>query len=313
MQGKRQSKTQGSCKLRERCIARMKVTRDQLTGSVDAQYCSIHHNHEVSLGHLRIRHETCMKIAAQLQQWVTIERIMGNIRNNTMEGITREYLVTKLDVHNVKNQYNIHVEGVMRHKNDLTSVCLGRTEISSKQPCTSLQASRWATTWWYEHCWEGWFHTWNTNTVSTWHAVYIRAHVLYAWIVHMEQMCTFSNYCIPLLNARAFIFLSRSAYPVFTRDQHLFIIISHRFPYQLMPTSVNTNNCFDIAKIDINTRNFKTIIVSSLSCISCKRCDHHALGRTMNHAKLYKVSYRQFHRPSTQLRRDRRVRCQTHS
>ena len=62
-----------------------------------------------------------MKIAAQLQQGVTIERIMDNIRNNKMEVITREYLVTKQYVHNVKNQYNI--EGVMRHTNDLTSVC----------------------------------------------------------------------------------------------------------------------------------------------------------------------------------------------
>ena len=120
-QGKRQTKTQGTCKLGERCIAHMKVTKDQVTGSVDVHYCSTHHNHEVSLGHLRIPHETRMKIAAQLQQGVTIERIMDNIRDNTMEGITREHLVTKQDVHNVKNQYNI--EGVMRHTNDLTSVC----------------------------------------------------------------------------------------------------------------------------------------------------------------------------------------------
>ena len=62
-----------------------------------------------------------MKIAAQLQQGVTIERIMDNIRDDTMEGIIREHLVTKQDVHDVKNQYNI--EGVMRHVNDLTSVC----------------------------------------------------------------------------------------------------------------------------------------------------------------------------------------------
>ena len=48
-------------------------------------------------------HETQMKIAAQLQQGVTIERIMDNIRENTTEGITREHLVTKQDIHNIKN------------------------------------------------------------------------------------------------------------------------------------------------------------------------------------------------------------------
>ena len=99
--GKRQLKTQGTCKLGERCIAYMKATIDQLTGTVEVQYCSTHHNHEVSLGHIRIPHKTQMKIAAQLQQGVTIER---NIRENTTEGITREHLVTKQDIHNIKNR-----------------------------------------------------------------------------------------------------------------------------------------------------------------------------------------------------------------
>ena len=74
-------------------------------------------------------HETQMKIAAQLQQGVTIERIMDNIRENTTEGITREHLVTKQDIHNIKNRYNI--EGVMRHSNDLTSVCVWVEELKS--------------------------------------------------------------------------------------------------------------------------------------------------------------------------------------
>ena len=43
---------------------------------------------EVSLGgHIRLPHESQMKIAAQLQQGVTIEKIMDNIRENTTEGI----------------------------------------------------------------------------------------------------------------------------------------------------------------------------------------------------------------------------------
>ena len=54
---------------------------------------------------------------------------MDNIRDNTTEGITREHLVTKQDVDNVKNQYNI--EGVMRHQNDLTSVCAWVEELRS--------------------------------------------------------------------------------------------------------------------------------------------------------------------------------------
>ena len=118
--GVRQTKGQGSCKVGERCIAHMKAIKDNYTGEVVVQYCSTHHNHEVNIGQLRMQHDTRMKIAAQLQQGVTIEKIMDNIRGNIEKGITREHLVTKQDIHNIKNRYNI--EGVRRHANDLISV-----------------------------------------------------------------------------------------------------------------------------------------------------------------------------------------------
>ena len=73
------------------------------------------------MGHLRIQEATRLKIAAQLQEGVTMQRIMDNIRDSVTFGITREHLVTKQDMHNIKNQYNI--EGVVRHINDHTSVC----------------------------------------------------------------------------------------------------------------------------------------------------------------------------------------------
>ena len=58
-----------------------------------------------------MQEDTRMNIAAQLQQGITIQRIMDNIRGNTTSGITREHLVTKQDIHNIRNYYNI--EGVM--------------------------------------------------------------------------------------------------------------------------------------------------------------------------------------------------------
>jgi hypothetical protein len=70
-----------------------------------------------------------MKIAAQLQQGVTMGRIMDNIRGNTVGGITREHLVTKQDIHNINNHYNI--EGVIPHSNDLLSVCACVEELKS--------------------------------------------------------------------------------------------------------------------------------------------------------------------------------------
>ena len=70
-----------------------------------------------------------MKIAAQLQQGVTIQRIMDNVRDTISSGITREHLVTKQDIHNIKNQFNI--EGVMRHVNDHMSVCAWIKELET--------------------------------------------------------------------------------------------------------------------------------------------------------------------------------------
>ena len=120
--GVRHTKSQGSSKIGERCIAHIKAIEDLTSAEVAIQYCSTHHNHDVNLGHLRLQHDTRMKIAAQLQQGVSMSRIMDNIRGYTGGGITREHLVTKQDIHNIKNHYNI--EGIIRHFNDLTSVCV---------------------------------------------------------------------------------------------------------------------------------------------------------------------------------------------
>ena len=103
----RHTKGQGSCKLGERCIAHVKAIKDVDTGEVIVHYCSTHHNHEVSMGHLRMPEATRMKIAAQLQQGVTIQRIMDDVRDSISSGITREHLVTKQDIHNIKNQFKL--------------------------------------------------------------------------------------------------------------------------------------------------------------------------------------------------------------
>ena len=81
-----------------------------------------------------------MKIAAQLQQGVSMSRIMDNIRGYTGGGITREHLVTKQDNHNIKNHYNI--EGVIRHFNDLTSVC-----VPGLQPYFAIQTTGRTSAW----------------------------------------------------------------------------------------------------------------------------------------------------------------------
>ena len=100
--GIRHTKSQGTSKIGERCIAHIKAIEDITSGEVSVEYCSTHHNHDINLGHLRIQHDTRMKIVAQLQQGLAMSRIMDNIRGYTGCGITREHLITKQDIHNIK-------------------------------------------------------------------------------------------------------------------------------------------------------------------------------------------------------------------
>ena len=49
-----------------------------------------------------------------------MERILDDIRDSVTNTIRRKHLIRRQNLHNIKAQYNI--DGIMRHKNDLTSV-----------------------------------------------------------------------------------------------------------------------------------------------------------------------------------------------
>ena len=58
-----------------------------------------------------------------------MERILDDIRESVSNGMCRQHLVTRQDLHNIKAQYNI--DGIVRHKNDLTSVRVWVQEMST--------------------------------------------------------------------------------------------------------------------------------------------------------------------------------------
>ena len=119
-QGERQLKIQGTTKIGHQCSAYIKATENLVDKTVQVSYCSTHYNHSSKLAYLKIPERMRLEIAKKLQLGVTIDRILDDIRDNCNEGITREHLVTRLDVRNIKYQNN--VEGIIRHKNDLDSV-----------------------------------------------------------------------------------------------------------------------------------------------------------------------------------------------
>ena len=115
----RQMKSQGTSKVGGQCTAHIKAKRNEDNGHVDVTYCGTH-SHPIRLSHIRIPNHIRMDIAAKLQQGVSMERILDDIRDSVTNKLGRKHLVTRQDLHNVKAQFNI--DGIIRHKNDLTSV-----------------------------------------------------------------------------------------------------------------------------------------------------------------------------------------------
>ena len=65
-EGKRLTKSQGSCKTGKSCIAHMKVMQDIATGQVIVEYCPTHNSHSVELAHLPVPTDIKHKVAAKL-------------------------------------------------------------------------------------------------------------------------------------------------------------------------------------------------------------------------------------------------------
>ena len=59
-------------------------------------------------------------MASKLQQGVTINRILDDIRDSVDQNMKREHLITQQDVTNIQRQYNI--QGIQHHPNDHSSI-----------------------------------------------------------------------------------------------------------------------------------------------------------------------------------------------
>lgn len=127
---KRQHKSQGTSKLGNQCTSHIKAMENTDTGEVKVEYCATH-SHTIKLAHLRIPDKTRMDIAAKLQQGVSMERILDDIRDTVTNQVNREHLIKKKDLRNIKMQYN--VDGITRDKNDLTSVSAWVTEMMGQK------------------------------------------------------------------------------------------------------------------------------------------------------------------------------------
>ena len=129
--GKRQQKSQGSCKSGEFCLSHMKVMVNASSGQVTVEYCSNHTGHSSQIAHIPIPNQIKLEISSKLHAGVTVERIIDDIRNDVDGGLKRKHLATKLDINNIKRKINL--ENVEKDKNDSVSVRAWVKQLEKKE------------------------------------------------------------------------------------------------------------------------------------------------------------------------------------
>ena len=130
--GQRLLKSQGTSKIDSFCTAHIKVKQSVSEEQIDVTFCSLHHNHKLEIAHLPLPSDVKLSIASKIQQGVTIERILDDIRDSVSEQtIGREHLTNKRDILNVKNELNF--QNIQKHQEDHVSVFLWINEIKKKQ------------------------------------------------------------------------------------------------------------------------------------------------------------------------------------
>lgn len=128
--GKRQLKLQSSSKTETTYVAHIKAIENTLTNAITIEYCSTHNTHGLQLCHLLLPDDMKHYIAAKLQEGTSVDEILNDIREKIgSHGVSREHLLTKQDIYNIKRKLNL--KSVQKHTDDLTSVCVWVEELKS--------------------------------------------------------------------------------------------------------------------------------------------------------------------------------------
>ena len=129
--GKRSLKSQGTSKTGCSCPAFITARTAVSTGEVTAEFCLSHVGHRKDIAHTRISKDTRSRIAAKLAQGVNMNAIMDFIRDSQAGPLTRDHLTTRLDLHNIKHQYNINC--MEKDQDDANSVLYWVAEMEREE------------------------------------------------------------------------------------------------------------------------------------------------------------------------------------
>ena len=113
----------GSCKIQQNCTAGIKVTKRD-DGKILAEICHTHHGHKKEVQHTWLSKGRRKEIAACLQQGVSRDRILNDIREDATKHsdleFKRHHLVDKKDIGNIKTSFALN--DIQKHSDDQTSL-----------------------------------------------------------------------------------------------------------------------------------------------------------------------------------------------
>lgn len=93
--GIRQLKSQGTFKIQRNCTATLKATTTE-DGKITVDLCLTHCGHQQDLQHTWLPKQKKEEMAALIQQGVSKDKILGDIRENRMQGGGHINTVTSL-------------------------------------------------------------------------------------------------------------------------------------------------------------------------------------------------------------------------
>lgn len=131
--GERQRFT-GSMKAGGNCPAYLTV-KFQAGKGLAVEGCLDHLGHLQKLGHLRIPEDTRLMIVDCLVKEVPVKQVLRMIRSRIDKGFTREHIVDRKDIHNIKKQYSI--DPSRKHEDDYESVKVKQRQSYSSMVLTT--------------------------------------------------------------------------------------------------------------------------------------------------------------------------------
>lgn len=101
------------------CTAGLKV-KTSSEGKVHVGACHTHHGHAMELQHIWLSKQGRQEIATKIQQGVSADKILDDIRQSMPDTLHRHHILDKKDISNIQQAYGL--KNLQRHANDQQSV-----------------------------------------------------------------------------------------------------------------------------------------------------------------------------------------------